>query len=68
MLQTLINYYENGNIHYQGEWVDDKCHGKGIGYHENGDLVNPKEVAEKLLPFCTGVMGENGHRYDVRNL
>ena len=39
-----------------------------IGYHENGDLVNPKEVAEKLLPFCIGVMGENGHRYDVRNL
>ena len=39
-----------------------------IGYHENGDLVNPKEVAEKLLPFCTGFMGENGHRYDVRNL
>ena len=32
------NYYENGNIHYQGEWVDDKCHGKGIGYHENGDI------------------------------
>lgn len=39
-----------------------------IGYHENGDLVNPKEVAEKLLPFCTGILGENGHRYDVRNL
>lgn len=39
-----------------------------IGYYENGDLTNPNDVAEKLLPFCLGKMGRNGDRLDVRNL
>jgi len=39
-----------------------------IGYYENGDLTNPNDVAEKLLPFCLGEMGGNGDRLDVRNL
>ena len=39
-----------------------------IGYYENGDLTNPDDVAEKLLPFCLGIKGENGNRLDVRNL
>ena len=39
-----------------------------VGYYENGDLTNPDDVAEKLLPFCMGSKGENGNRLDVRNL
>ena len=39
-----------------------------IGYHENGELSNPYDVAEKLLPYCLGNEGENGQRLDVRNL
>ena len=39
-----------------------------VGYYENGDLTNPDDVAEKLLPFCLGIKGENGNRLDVRNL
>lgn len=39
-----------------------------IGYHENGELSNPDDVAEKLLPYCLGNEGENGQRLDVRNL
>ena len=39
-----------------------------IDYYENGELTNPIDVAEKLLPFCLGISGENGNRLDVRNL
>ena len=39
-----------------------------VGYYKNGDLTNPDDVAEKLLPFCLGIKGENGNRLDVRNL
>ncbi len=39
-----------------------------IEYYENGDLTNPQDVADKLLPFCLGLSGENGQRLDVRNL
>ena len=39
-----------------------------IDYYENGELTNPIDVAEKLLPFCLGILGENGNRLDVRNL
>ena len=39
-----------------------------IDYYENGELSNPDDVAEKLLPYCLGNAGENGQRLDVRNL
>ena len=39
-----------------------------IDYYTNGDLTNPVDVAEKLLPYCLGNPGENGSRLDVRNL
>lgn len=39
-----------------------------IDYYTNGDLTNPVDVAEKLLPYCLGNLGENGSRLDVRNL
>ena len=39
-----------------------------IDYYRNGELSNPDDVAEKLLPFCLGESGENGDRLDVRNL
>lgn len=39
-----------------------------VGYYQNGELTNPDDVAEKLLPFCLGIKGENGDRLDVRNL
>ena len=39
-----------------------------IDYHKNGDLTNPDDVAQKLLPYCLGISGENGQRLDVRNL
>ena len=37
-------------------------------YHRNGDLTNPDDVAEKLLPYCLGTSGANGDRLDVRDL
>ena len=39
-----------------------------INYHRNGELTNPDDVAQKLLPFCLGELGQNGDRLDVRNL
>ena len=39
-----------------------------VGYYQNGELTNPDDVAEKLLPFCLRIKGENGDRLDVRNL
>ena len=37
-------------------------------YHVNGELVNPDDVARKLLSYCIGKSGKNGDRLDVRNL
>ena len=39
-----------------------------IDYHKNGELTNPDDVAQKLLPFILGELGQNGDILDVRNL
>ena len=40
-----------------------------VGYHANGDLTNPVDVAEQLLPLLTEhSMEESGQRFDVRDL
>tara|TARA_B100000282_G_scaffold220370_1_gene163638 strand:- start:290 stop:1054 length:765 start_codon:yes stop_codon:yes gene_type:complete len=39
-----------------------------IDYHKNGELTNPDDVAQKLLPFIIGELGQNGDILDVRNL
>ena len=39
-----------------------------IDYHKNGELTNPDDVAQKLLPFILGKLGQNGDILDVRNL
>ena len=39
-----------------------------IDYHKNGELTNPDDVAQKLLPYVTGDLGQNGDILDVRNL
>ena len=39
-----------------------------IDYYENGELTSPDEVAEKLLPYVLGDLGQNGDILDVRNL
>ena len=39
-----------------------------IDYHNNGELTNPDDVAEKLLPYVVGDLGQNGGILDVRNL
>lgn len=39
-----------------------------IEYHKNGELTNPDDVAQKLLPYVTGDLGQNGDILDVRNL
>lgn len=39
-----------------------------IDYHKNGELTNPDDVAQKLLPFIVGELGQNGDILDVRNL
>ena len=31
-----ILYYNNGNIRYEGDYIDGKCEGNGIYYYENG--------------------------------
>ena len=32
-----IEYYENGNKEYEGDWKEGKADGKGIEYYENGN-------------------------------
>ncbi|DAC37551.1 MAG TPA: SDR family NAD(P)-dependent oxidoreductase [Candidatus Poseidoniaceae archaeon] len=45
------------------------AHPDFVGYHENGDLVAPDVVAERLLPVLLDVDGfGSGERFDVRNL
>ena len=39
-----------------------------IDYHKNGELANPDEVAQKLLPYILGELGKSGDILDVRNL
>lgn len=39
-----------------------------IDYHKNGELTNPDDVAQKLLPYLVGDLGQNGDILDVRNL
>ena len=39
-----------------------------IDYHKNGELTNPDDVAQKLLPYVVGDLGQNGDILDVRNL
>ena len=39
-----------------------------IDYHKNGELTNPDNVAQKLLPYIVGELGHNGDILDVRNL
>lgn len=39
-----------------------------IEYHKNGELTNPDDVAQKLLPYVIGDLGQNGDILDVRNL
>ena len=41
---------------------------KFIDYHKNGELTNPDDVAQKLLPYVVGDLGQNGDILDVRNL
>ena len=37
-MEKGILYYGNGNKAYEGEWKEDKEHGKGIEYYENGNI------------------------------
>ena len=39
-----------------------------IDYHNNGELTNPDDVAQKILPYVVGDLGQNGDILDVRNL
>ncbi len=40
-----------------------------VDYHANGDLTNPMDVAEQLLPLLTEhTMKQSGQRFDVRDL
>ena len=40
-----------------------------VGYYENGDLSEAKDVAEKLIPLITThSIEQSGHRFDVREL
>ena len=43
--------------------------GNFVGYHEDGQLVHPDEVAQQLMPLVTEhTMNESGQRFDVRDL
>lgn len=40
-----------------------------VGYHEDGQLARPDDVAKQLLPLVTEhTMNESGQRFDVRDL
>jgi len=40
-----------------------------IGFHENGDLVAPDDVAKALFDLMTNhSMADSGNRFDVREL
>jgi hypothetical protein len=40
-----------------------------VGYYEDGDLSNAKDVAKKLLPLITThSLEQSGQRFDVREL
>ena len=33
-----IEYYKNGTVKYEGEYINDKYEGKGKYFYENGDF------------------------------
>lgn len=40
-----------------------------VGYHEDGQLAQPDDVAQQLMPLVTEhTMNESGQRFDVRDL
>ncbi|HIG03384.1 MAG TPA: SDR family NAD(P)-dependent oxidoreductase [Candidatus Poseidoniales archaeon] len=41
---------------------------KFVSFHEEGELVCPMIIAEKLLPIILGERGRNGERLDVRDM
>ena len=48
---------------------DFPSHSSFVGYYENGDLSNPADVANKLLPLITThTFEQSGQRFDVREL
>ena len=63
--QTKI-YHENGQIKYEGEWQNGKCHGQGKLYHENGQLryegewQNSKYHGQGKLYYENGTLEHDG--------
>ncbi len=51
--------------HFQGQWKDNKCHGKGQMDYANGDKYTGSWVEDKKTG--QGVyMFDNGNRYEIR--
>ena len=48
-------FYKNGNIKYEGSWVDKKAEGNGIFFYENGDYY--------IGEFKNGEMNGKGKLY-----
>ena len=59
-------YYPNGNIKYEGDYMNDKFEGKGILYYENGNkhyegnFVNNKFEGKGIIYYENGDIGYEG--------
>lgn len=46
------NYFRNGQIQYQGDWVDDKYHGYGRLFDESGNLIYKGKFHKNKMIDC----------------
>ncbi|MGO4889954.1 toxin-antitoxin system YwqK family antitoxin [Anaerobacillus sp. MEB173] len=47
-------YYENGNLKYEGDLINNEPHGSGIGYWENGSVIWYEGPFKGGKPFWKG--------------
>ena len=55
-----IKYYENGNLEFEGEYLNGKRIGKGKYYHRNGKLKLEGEFEDGVLNGKVKEYDENG--------
>jgi len=62
-----IKYYKNGNIQYEGDWIDNNINGKGISYYENGfieykgNLIDNKPNGKGIFYYESGYIKYKGY-------
>ena len=62
-----IKYYSNGNILYEGDFINDKFEGKGKYIYDDGDYKNGLRNGKGIIYYKNGnIMSEGGYINDKK--